>query len=285
MDKREAKEKLSAKKSGGKKPKPPTEGPKPKDQINLTDEESRIMPTSGGGFDQAYNAQASVEHDSRLIVHQHVTQNANDKLEIEPTIKWFTQHPELKPPSLLADAGYFSEANIKQCAKEKITSYIQYKLNSGMFFEKEIIPTLDEFAPTSFEVHKHERRELTRMNYQRVYDLHLKPYFGTTRLDKIKSFDVAKWQNRLLETRSGKTVKSIRTVFQTILEDAMIDELIKTNPFVRVKSPRMDEVREKKPFNKEEIFKIIGEMPESMQCFFTIGFFTGMRTGELIGLK
>jgi hypothetical protein len=73
MDKREAKEKHSGKKPGGKTPKPPTEGPRPKDQVNLTDEESRIMPTSGGGFDQAYNAQASVEHDSRLIVHQQMT--------------------------------------------------------------------------------------------------------------------------------------------------------------------------------------------------------------------
>jgi hypothetical protein len=29
----------------------------PKDQINLTDEESRIMPVAGGGFEQCYNAQ------------------------------------------------------------------------------------------------------------------------------------------------------------------------------------------------------------------------------------
>ena len=126
MDKREAKEKLSGKKPRGKKSKPPAEGPKAKDQVNLTDEESRIMPTSGGGFDQAYNAQASVEHDSRLIVHQHVTQNTNDKQEIEPTIKWFTQHPELKPPSILADAGFFSEDNIKFCEDEKIVPYISF---------------------------------------------------------------------------------------------------------------------------------------------------------------
>ena len=77
ITKRKAKEKISGKKPRGKTPKPPTKGPKAKDQVNLTDEESRIMKTSGGGFDQAYNAQASVEHDSRLIVHQHVTQNTN----------------------------------------------------------------------------------------------------------------------------------------------------------------------------------------------------------------
>jgi len=40
----------------GKPPAPPQAGPRPDDQINLTDEESRIMPVAGGGFEQCYNA-------------------------------------------------------------------------------------------------------------------------------------------------------------------------------------------------------------------------------------
>ena len=55
---REAREKATGKKPGGKPPEPPVEGPRPTDQINLTDEDSRIMPVSGGGFEQCYNAQA-----------------------------------------------------------------------------------------------------------------------------------------------------------------------------------------------------------------------------------
>jgi hypothetical protein len=39
------------------------------DQINLTDEGSRrIMPASGGGFEQSYNAQAAVDTGSLLLV-------------------------------------------------------------------------------------------------------------------------------------------------------------------------------------------------------------------------
>jgi len=56
---REAKEKATGKKTPGKPPAPPQEGPTAKDQINLTDEDSRIMPVAGGGFEQAYNAQAA----------------------------------------------------------------------------------------------------------------------------------------------------------------------------------------------------------------------------------
>jgi transposase len=55
---REAKTAATGKKPGGKPPQPPTEGPLPSDQINLTDEDSRIMPVAGGGFEQCYNAQA-----------------------------------------------------------------------------------------------------------------------------------------------------------------------------------------------------------------------------------
>ena len=84
------------------------------------------MPISGGGYMQAYNAQASVEHDSRLIVHQHVTQHVNDKKEILPTLKWFKDNPTLMPSAMLADAGYFSDDNVKLCEDTKITPYISF---------------------------------------------------------------------------------------------------------------------------------------------------------------
>src|ERR1700691_5686829 len=60
MAAREAKIAATGKKPGGKPPQPPVEGPRPSDQVNLTDEESRIMPVAGGGFEQCYNAQAAV---------------------------------------------------------------------------------------------------------------------------------------------------------------------------------------------------------------------------------
>ncbi|NDU90369.1 MAG: hypothetical protein G3I08_10945 [Ferrovum sp.] len=62
------KEKKTGNKTKGKPPRPPESGPKATDQINLTDEESRIMPVSGGGFEQAYNAQAAVDTPTMLVV-------------------------------------------------------------------------------------------------------------------------------------------------------------------------------------------------------------------------
>ena len=46
----------------------PRRAPGPKDQVNLTDADSRIMPVAGGGFEQCYNAQAAVAAGSLLVV-------------------------------------------------------------------------------------------------------------------------------------------------------------------------------------------------------------------------
>lgn len=177
----------------------------------------------------------------------------------------------------------------RKLAEQQIIPEIVYKLNQGMFFnsesKQEKAPTVSEFAKVSFEIHSRTRKALTQKSYWRIYQMHIEPYFAKKSIDQIKASDLARWQNNLLKDRSSKTVRTIRTVFQTILEDAMMDEVIKFNPFKRVKAPILTESREKKPFLMDEMFTIIEAMPESMQCYFAIGFFTGMRTGEIIGLQ
>jgi transposase len=123
---RAKKEQETGKKTKGKHPKQPKAGPSAKDQVNLTDKESRIMPTSGGGFEQAYNAQAGVDTASKLIVSAHVTQQPNDKQELAPTLKNLAALPEElgTATELIADSGYFSETNVIACEGNKITPYI-----------------------------------------------------------------------------------------------------------------------------------------------------------------
>jgi transposase len=65
---REQRAKKSGKRPGGRPPTPPSGTPKDTDQVNFTDEDSRIMPVPGGGFEQAYNAQAAVDAESMLVV-------------------------------------------------------------------------------------------------------------------------------------------------------------------------------------------------------------------------
>ena len=123
---RKAKEEATGKKPRGRPPQPPVEGAQPTDQINLTDEESRIMPVAGGGFEQCYNAQAVVAAGSLLVVAAQVVQAPNDKQQIEPMLERIEALPaDLgKPDTLLADNGYFSEANVALCAAAQIEPMI-----------------------------------------------------------------------------------------------------------------------------------------------------------------
>jgi hypothetical protein len=123
---REAKIAATGKKPGGKPPAPPVEGPLPSDQVNLTDEESRIMPVAGGGFDQCYNAQAAVAAGSLLVVAADVVQAPNDKNQVEPMLRKIGALPEElgEVENLLADAGYFSADNLEACKNADVEPMI-----------------------------------------------------------------------------------------------------------------------------------------------------------------
>jgi transposase len=119
----------SGKKPRGRPPEPPTGGVAAKEQINLTDEDSRIMPVPGGGFDQSYNAQAVVAAGSLLVVAPEVTQATNDKEQLAPMIEKLKALPkELgRTQRMLADSGYLSEANVERCAAARIEPLIAFK--------------------------------------------------------------------------------------------------------------------------------------------------------------
>ena len=126
LARREAKSKETGKPPRGQPPTPPKIGPADKDQVNLTDDESRIMKVSGGGFEQCYNAQVAVDMDSLLIVGSNTVQACNDKQQIEPMLKKLDALPDALGHigTLVADTGFYSEANVNACATHDILPLI-----------------------------------------------------------------------------------------------------------------------------------------------------------------
>jgi transposase len=123
---RAAKEQDSGKKPPGRPPQAPLPGPRKDEQINLTDEESRIMPLSGGGFEQAYNAQAGVDASTMLVVATGVTQAPNDKEQIEPMLQTLKAQAAAlgDVQCLVADTGFCSEKNVQACVSAGIEPLI-----------------------------------------------------------------------------------------------------------------------------------------------------------------
>ena len=80
-------------------------------------------------FDQCYNAQASVDIETILIVGSHVTNATNDKQQIDPSIDELNKLPAdvANIEDLLADTGYNSEHNLKICIDHNINLLIAQK--------------------------------------------------------------------------------------------------------------------------------------------------------------
>jgi transposase len=104
------------------KPKLPVE----KAQRNFTDPDSRIMRDGATkSFEQSYNCQAAVDDQAQVIVAAQVTQKANDKQQVKPLIEQMkTNLGQAKPRVVSADAGYFSEDNVKYLESEQIEPYV-----------------------------------------------------------------------------------------------------------------------------------------------------------------
>ena len=114
----EAKEKARAE---GKDPR----GAEPEDQAqrNFTDPESSIQK-QGRNYLQGYNAQVAVDGTAQVIVSQHVTSMQPDVNELIPVVKRISKLLKAKPKQVLADAGYWSEANVDALEKMAVDPFI-----------------------------------------------------------------------------------------------------------------------------------------------------------------
>ncbi|MDD2905094.1 MAG: tyrosine-type recombinase/integrase [Sulfurimonas sp.] len=175
-----------------------------------------------------------------------------------------------------------TKANMK-LAKNEIMPTMQLKLLNGELFEK-TVPTIDEYSKKSFDIHSVSRKKTTQDDYRISYDKHIKPYLGKRKINSLKPSDISLWQNKVLKSVSASRMKVIRAVLSTILNDALRDEIIERNPLTLVSTPKIAKPVIS-PFSLSEIFSIIDKADGQFKNFFALAFFTGMRSGEMIGLK
>ena len=77
-----------------------------------------------GNFDYQYTAQISVDEDTQIIVGQHLSQNANDKQEVEPAFAAIQDATGQLPKIMSADNGYMSGDNLQALEESPIDTYI-----------------------------------------------------------------------------------------------------------------------------------------------------------------
>ena len=123
---RERMEQENGRRFGGRRPlvrDPEQAKPAPKTQRNFTDPESRIQKTADG-FIQGYTAVLAVDEVAQVIVAQHVTPNGPEQNELRPAVDMIERLLGERPAQLVADAGYWSEANVEHLAAKGIDGYL-----------------------------------------------------------------------------------------------------------------------------------------------------------------
>ena len=117
---------------------------------------------------------------------------------------------------------------------------------------------------------------------------HLLPYFGSFRLHKIKTDDIQKFLN-LHASLSRSTLSDMLMWLKQILSCAMEDELIVRNPAssCRISIPstkvKTREALTLSDFN--DIVEQLSLLEEKDQLLMAIALYTGIRRGELLGLR
>ena len=106
-------------------PDPGQAAPAPKAQRNFTDPESRIMKDGAtNAFVQGYNAQAAVDAARQIIVACTLSASPTDAEQFVPLLAAVLENTGRAPAVVTADAGYFSEANLRAAEAAAIDAYI-----------------------------------------------------------------------------------------------------------------------------------------------------------------
>lgn len=221
LDNREQLEQQTGKKPRGKMPSPPVEGPLAKDQYNITDPDSRVMP-KGKGFSQAYNAQAAVEAGNMLILAATVSQNPNDMNEMVPVLDELSRLPtELQIiVKILADAGYCSEKNIIASLARGLDPYFA----AGRFPHHQSLPerfaqeppALPEIA-TVMDQMRHKLRTLVGRNVYKLRKQVVEPVFGVIKsVMRVRRFTQRGLEKVRREWKLICTAYNIKKIFNKL---------------------------------------------------------------------
>ncbi|MEP2652699.1 MAG: site-specific integrase [Paraglaciecola sp.] len=142
--------------------------------------------------------------------------------------------------------------------------------------------TIDQYSSIWFQQKQRNWSHTTIRGYSQKYNSYIKPNFGHMRLKDFKASMFDEWASK--QTLSGKSINEARNVIHQIFKRAFYDGVIDNNPAERIERYKQDH-KEPEPFTKKEIAKILAALETPYQEFFQFAIWTGLRTGELLGLR
>ena len=153
-------------------------------------------------------------------------------------------------------------------------------------------PTFRQFSEIWYEEKKIEWRPSYRQKTQIILDKYLLPEFGGKAVHAIKKPDLLTFRSSLAKVRYGKDgqsslsvarINQIMILLRMILEEAS-DRHEFEMPYKNIKNLKQARP-DVNPFTLSEVWLILKHVRADYKPYYTIRFFTGMRTSEIDGLK
>lgn len=172
----------------------------------------------------------------------------------------------------------------------KIESAINASMNS-LIPKGACYPGFSEFSDLWFMESEVQWRSSHTKNVRGIVDGSLKPVFGSKPIDQITKADILQFRAHLAQKpgrncngpMTAKTVNSHMGILRMIMTEAS-DRYNFQNPYRNIK-PLKQKKTHIEPFSLVEVNQIINKVRADYKNYYTVRFFTGMRTGEVDGLK
>ena len=186
-----------------------------------------------------------------------------------------------------------TQSNLISVKKEIIPAIVEYLTGKvEVSVQKEEL-SVQAWTEEFFVVHKDKVRPHVYQKNLKNYNKHVMPYFGNKLMHLIKPIDIEKWQNKLLMKFKHLTVQKYRSIFLSIFDYAVKNEVVESNPIRKVESPKTiekvtmheDEENNILPFSEAEIKIILEKTDGYLKNFIMLMYASGMRPGEIIALK
>ncbi len=174
----------------------------------------------------------------------------------------------------------------------KTREEVQKKVNKALYEQQQgkLVATqkqtVAEYLEYWLKVHKSNIRPRTHERYEEIVRLHLVPTIGKVKLDKLspRHLDML-YTNKLESGLSSTTVAAIHNFLHTALDGAVRREMLSRNVCDLVSPPRKVH-EEMKPLSPEQIHSLLNVAKgHPNEALFILALATGMRRGELLGLK
>lgn len=153
------------------------------------------------------------------------------------------------------------------------------------------MPIFKDFLEEWFAESIVKWRQSHLRNMQSMKNKYYLPSFSESKIDSITRADLLKFRTSLAKvpgrngrlTLSNNRINKIMDPLRRVFEEAA-DRYDFNTPFIRIK-PLKIEKTDVNPFSFEEVKQIVDKVRPDYSCYYLVRFLTGMRTGEVDGLK